>query len=142
MTVAADFDHVDVGQELCPLRLTLTGEQVARYAHAARLSAGRFLSDEGAREEGLSGQIAPGNFSLALFSRLVGHSFPGMRLRHLSATFRVPVRPHCGITVRGVVTEKRVADAGHFIECDLVLNGDDGECWVTGTASILLPPVA
>jgi acyl dehydratase len=139
MAEAVDFDHVDVGHELCPLRLTLTGEQVARYARAARLRAGRFLSDDGARQEGLPGQIAPGNMSLALFSRLIGESFPGMKLRRLSATFRVPLRPHHLITVRGVVTEKHVSDRGSFIECDLVLESEDGERWVTGTASVSLP---
>ncbi|MBP1685364.1 MAG: putative MaoC-like dehydratase [Deltaproteobacteria bacterium] len=140
MVEQLDFDHVDVGHELCPLRLTLTGEQVARYAHAARLQAGRFMSDDGARREGLPGQIAPGNMSLALFSRLIGQSFPGMRLRHLSATFRVPLQPRQRITVRGVVTEKHVSDQGSFLDCDLVLESEEGERWVTGTARVALPP--
>jgi len=135
-----DLDHVDVGHELSPLRLALSGEQVARYARAARLPVGRFLSDDGARREGLPGQIAPGNLSLALFSRLIGQSFPGMRLRRLSATFRVPVRPQHRITVRGVVTEKHVSEQGRFIECDLVLESEDGERWVTGTASVIPSP--
>ena len=140
MAELVDFDHVDVGHELRALHLTLTGEQVARYARAARLPAGRFLSDDGARQEGLPGQIAPGNMSLALFSRVIGQSFPGMRLRCLSATFRVPVRPHRRIAVRGVVTEKHVSDQGSFLECDLVLESEDGERWVTGTASVVLSP--
>ncbi len=139
MADQVDFDHVDVGHDLCTLRLTLTGEQVARYARAARLPVGRFLSDAGARAEGLAGQIAPGNMSLALFSRLIGRSFPGMCLRRLSATFRVPLRPHRRITVRGVVTEKHITDQGNFIECDLVLESEDGERWVTGTASVFVP---
>jgi acyl dehydratase len=139
MADQVDFDHVDVGHELGTLRLTLTGEQVAQYARAARLPAPRFLSDDGARQEGLPGQIAPGNLSLALFSRLLGESFPGMRLRRLSATFRVPVRPRHPFTARGVVTEKHVSDQGNFIECDLVLESENGERWVTGTASVALP---
>jgi len=139
MAEQVDFDHVDIGHELRTLRLTLTSEQVARYARAARLAAGRFLSDAGARKEGLPGQIAPGNMSLALFSRLIAQSFPGMSLRHLSATFRVPLRPHHAIAVRGVVTERHASAQGNFIECDLVLESEDGERWVTGTASVSLP---
>jgi acyl dehydratase len=136
----SDFDHIDVGHELQPLHLALTPEQVRRYAVSARIPAGRFLNDEAARLEGLPGQIAPGNMSMALFSRLLRESFPGTRLKRLSATFRVPVRPKQPLTVRGVVTEKHATDHGDFIECDLVLESQDGERWVTGTASVHVPP--
>jgi acyl dehydratase len=140
MPARSDFTHIDVGDELRTLRLTLTPEQVKQYAVTARMPGGRFMSDEAARKEGLPGQIAPGNMSLALLSRLIAGSFPGMRLQRLHATFRVPVRPNLPITVRGVVTEKHTSEEGNFIECDLVLESDEGERWVTGTASVHLPP--
>ena len=54
------FADIDVGHEVTPLRLTLTGEQVKRYAITARMPGGRFMSDEEARHEGLPGQIVPG----------------------------------------------------------------------------------
>lgn len=135
----ADFEHIDVGHELGALRLTLTPEQVRGYAVSARMPGARFMSDEAARREGLPGQIVPGNMSLALFSRLIRESFPGTTLKRLSATFRVPVRPNHPLTVRGVVTEKHATDRGNFIECDLVLESEDGERWVTGTASVYIP---
>lgn len=139
MSDQVDFDQIDVGYELPPLRLTLSGEQVWRYASAVGMRVGRFQSDEAARKEGLSGQIAPGNMSLALFSRLITESFPGMRLKRLSATFRVPVQPNHAISVRGVVTEKHVSEQGSFVECDLVLESAEGERWVTGIAHVYLP---
>ena len=139
MSEQFDFDHIDVGHELPPLRLPLSGEQVRRYANAVGVRVGRFLSDEAARKEGLPGQIAPGNMSMALFSRLIGESFPGMSLRRLSATFRVPVPANHVVTIRAVVTEKHASDQGSFVECDLVLENEEGDRWVTGTASVYLP---
>lgn len=139
MSEQFDFDNIDVGHELPPLRLTLSGEQVRRYANAVGVRVGRFLSDEAARKEGLPGQIAPGNMSMALFSRLIGESFPGMSLRRLSSTFRVPVLANHVVTIRAVVTEKHASDQGDFVECDLVMENEAGERWVTGTASVYLP---
>ncbi len=133
-----DFAHIDVGHELQTLRLTLSSEQVRRYALTARMPGPRFLSDEAARKEGLPGQIVPGNMSLALFSRLIREAFPGARLARLSATFRVPVRPNHALVIRGVVTEKHVTELGESVDCDLVLENEDGERWVTGTAHVQL----
>jgi len=133
------FEDIDVGHELQVLQLTLTGEQVRRYAVTARMPGGRFMSDEAARKEGLEGQIVPGNLSLALFSRVIADSFPGATLRRLGATFRGLVRPGHALVVRGVVTEKHCTDHGDWLECDLILESAEGDRWVTGTASVQLP---
>ena len=133
------FADIDVGHEVTPLRLTLTHEQVKRYAITARMPGGRFMSDEAARSEGLPGQIVPGNMSLALFSRLLNGAFPGTIVRRLSATFRGLVRPAVGLVISGVVTEKHCTDHGDLIECDLVLESADGDRLVTGTATVQLP---
>ena len=133
------FEDIDVGRELETLRLTLSGEQVRRYALAARMPGRRFMSDEDARKEGLPGQIVPGNLSMALFARQIAEAWPGATLLRLSATFRGLVRPDTTLVVRGVVTEKHCTDHGDLIECDLVLESDAGDRWVTGTASVRLP---
>ncbi len=139
MTDNTHFADIDVGHEVPPLRLTLSGEQVKRYAITARMPGGRFMSDEEARHEGLPGQIVPGNMSLALFSRLLNEAFPGTNLRRLSATFRGLVRPDVALVISGVVTEKHRSDHGDVIECDLVLESAEGDRLVTGTASVQLP---
>jgi acyl dehydratase len=133
------FEDIDVGHELDVLRLTLSGEQVQRYALAARMPGGRFMSDEAARKEGLPGQIVPGNLSMALFVRLIVGTWPATNLLRLSATFRGLVRPNVPLVVRGVVTEKHCTDHGDLIECDLVLESEESDRWVTGTASVRLP---
>lgn len=132
------FETVDVGDELPPLRLTLAGEQVRRYAEAANMPGGRFMSDAEAQAEGLPGQIVPGNLSLALFSRLLTEWDSSVRLKRLSATFRGLVRPDVALTLSAVVTEKHTSDHGNFLECDLVLENADGDRLVTGTATVAL----
>jgi acyl dehydratase len=133
------FEHVEVGDELPPLRITLSNEQVRRYAEAADMPGGRFMSDDAARAEGLPGQIVPGNMSLALFSRLLGEWGAGVRLKRISATFRALVRPNVALTLSAVVVEKHLSDHGNFVECDLVLENPDGDRLVTGTATVELP---
>ncbi|MFN8643285.1 MAG: MaoC/PaaZ C-terminal domain-containing protein [Candidatus Binatia bacterium] len=130
------FDSIDVGDELPPLRLTLSAAQVKQYAVAANMPGGRFMGDEEARAEGLPGQIVPGNMSLALFSRLLTSWAGGGRLQRLSATFRALVRPNVALVVSAVVTEKHVSDHGNFLECDLLLETAEGDRLVTGTATM------
>ena len=132
------FDAVEVGDDLPPLRVTLTGEQVRRYAEVANMPGGRFMSDEQAKAEGLPGQIVPGNFSLALFSRLLTAWSDRAQLRRLSATFRAIVRPNTPLTLHAVVTEKHASEDGNFLECDLLLENADGDRLVTGTATVRL----
>ena len=138
MVSDARLEEIEVGHELAALHLTLTNEQVRRYAMGAHMPAGRFLSDEAAQREGLPGQIVPGNMSLALFSRLIADSFPGAKLQHLSASFRSLVRPGQPLLLHGVVTEKHVTADGPLLECDLVLESEEGDRLVTGTATVHL----
>ena len=132
------FDTVDVGDELPALQLTLSGVQVRGYAVAANMPGGRFMSDADAQAEGLPGQIAPGNLSLALFSRLLTEWGTGVRLKRISATFRAIVRPNVPLRLSAVVTEKHASDHGNFLECDLVLENADGDRLVTGTATVIM----
>jgi acyl dehydratase len=130
------FDEVDVGDELPVLRVTFSNADVRRYAETADMPGGRFMSDEEARAEGLPGQIMPGNLSMALFTRLLASWSEGVRIKRLSATFRGLVFPNTPLLVTAVVTEKHTSDHGNFIECDLLLETEDGERKVTGTATI------
>jgi acyl dehydratase len=134
-----NFEPIQVGDELPALRLTLTAEEVARYAEAANMPGGRFQSDEAARAEGLPGQIVPGNMSLALFSRLLGAFGAAARIDKLTATFRALVRPGVPLVVTAVVTEKHSSDHGDFVECDLLLENAEGDRLVTGTAMVAFP---
>ncbi|MBI1818587.1 MAG: hypothetical protein HYR72_26680 [Deltaproteobacteria bacterium] len=135
----ANFDTVEVGDEIPGFSVTFAGEQVKRYALAADMPGRRFMSDEDAKQEGLPGQIVPGNLSMALFSRMITDWNPDAALVRLSATFRGMVYPNRALTVHGVITEKHSSDHGNFIECDLILQSAEGDRWVTGTATVRLP---
>lgn len=126
----------DVGDEIGPLRLILTGDQIRAYSVAAKMPGGRFTSDDEARKEGLPGQIAPGNLSLALFSRLLAETLPEGKVKRLSGTFRALVRPDVPLLLRGVVTERHCRESGDVLECDLVLETEAGDRLVIGTAEV------
>jgi acyl dehydratase len=126
----------DIGDELPPLRVTLTNAQVREYAIAANMPGGRFLSEEQAKAEGLPGQIVPGNMSMALFSRLLTEAISGAQIQRINATFRALVRPNVPLVISGVVTDRN----GENLECDLLLETEDGDRLVTGTATIILTP--
>lgn len=122
----------DIGDELPPLRVTLTNAQVREYAIAANMPGGRFLSEEQAKAEGLPGQIVPGNMSMAFFSRLLTETIDSVRIKRINATFRALVRPNVPLIVSGVVTDRD----GDTAECDLLLETEEGDRLVTGTATI------
>jgi acyl dehydratase len=72
MTVAGRrFDDVLEGDELGPVALFLSKDQVRAYARAVDHYFPRFTDDEGARREGLPGMITPGNMSMGLLTTLV-----------------------------------------------------------------------
>jgi len=133
------FEDVEAGDELPELRVTVTREQLRRFAAAANITDLRFSSDDHARKEGLPGQIVPGNMSLALLSRLVTDWARGACLRRLSATFRQVVRPASPLLVYGFVTDKRPEGDTVLVDCDLILEDEDGGILVTGTATVALP---
>lgn len=133
------FEDVEVGDELPALRETLRREQVRLYAQGTRVRGGRFDSDAAARAEGLPGQIAPGNLSMALLSRAVTNWGEQVRLKRLSATLRSFVHPEVPLLVHAVVTEKHASEDGTFVECDLIMENGDGDRLITGTATVLLP---
>ena len=137
MSFPVPSTDLDIGDELPALRLTLTREQVAEYARAANQAGPRFLSDAGARQDGLPGQIVPGNMSLALFSRVLG-TIEGGRVRRISGTFRGLVRPNVPLVVSGVVTDRQPSDDGDILECDLLLETEEGDRLVAGTGTVIV----
>ncbi len=130
---------LDFGDDLTPLKLTLAREQIGDYVRAANQVAPRFLSEEGGKKDGLPGQIAPGNMSLAMFSRLLEGAAPGAEVRRISATFRAFVQPNVALLVNGVVTDVEEQDAGRLLECDLLLETEAGDRMVTGTGTVFVP---
>jgi acyl dehydratase len=134
MTAAA----VEIGHAIPKLEITVSGDQVRRYAMVAHMPGPRFLSDEAARREGLPGQILPGNMSMALLSRMLTDWLPTARLEKLGVTFRGVVQPGKPIVCSGFVTDRRDGARGVELECDLILE-QSGERRITGVAVLRVP---
>jgi acyl dehydratase len=129
---------IEIGHEIPKLEITLSGDQVRRYATTANMPGPRFVSDEIARKEGLPGQILPGNMSMALLSRMLTDWLPRARLDKLGVTFRGIVQPGKPIVCSGFVTDRRDGEGSVEIECDLILE-QAGERRITGLAVLRLP---
>ncbi len=131
------FEDVEEGDEIAPLDLFLSKDQVRQYARTANMYVPRFTDDEGARKEGLPGMIAPGVMSMGLLARMISDWNRGALFKRMSTTFRSPVLPDRYIRLRGAITQKNARD--HTVECDLWIESDEGERWVIGTATLALP---
>lgn len=127
----------EIGDEIPKLAITLSGDQVRRYATTANMPGPRFYSDEVARKEGLPGQILPGNMSMALLSRMLLDWLPEARLEKLGVTFRGIVQPGKPITCSGFVTDRSADEGTVRLECDLILE-QGGERRITGVGVLRL----
>lgn len=128
---------MEIGDELPAVRIELSSEFVAAFAREAGMDWGRFTNHAEARAQGLPGQIAPGNMSLALISRCLLDWAPGMTLKRLGTTFRGLVVADRTVTVRGNVTEHHEhADHTTTYECDVWMESGEGERLVVGTATL------
>lgn len=131
------FDEIEEGDELPAIDLFLSKDGVRQFAKTADMYFPRFTDDEGARAEGLPGMIAPGVMSMGLLARMISDWNPAAVVTRIGATFRSPVLPDRNVHLRGAVTQKNEED--HTAECDIWMENDDGERWVVGTATVVVP---
>ena len=130
---------LDIGDELPPITIDLSSAFVAAYAREIGMDWGRFTNHEEARAQGLPGQIAPGNLSLALIARCLSDWAPGARLARLGTTFRGLAVADQAIVVRGNVVEKHErAGQRATLECEVWIENGEGERVVVGTATLEL----
>ena len=135
------YEDVEIGDGVGPVRRTITSEQVREFvgmwAHSR--DTGRFTESEKAREHGQTAPIVPGAMSMAMVSQLLTGWSPTVTLRKVDVIFRQMVRHDTPLNVGGVVVDKRVADGGPQIECDVFIDEVDGGRLVMGHAVISLP---
>jgi len=134
------FEDIEEGDELPGLDLFLSKDEVRRFAKTAGMYVPRFTDDEGARAEGLPGMIAPGVMSMGLLARLISDWNSAAMITRIGTTFRSPVLPDRNVHLRGAVTQKN--EDIHTAECDIWVENDEGERWVIGTATVVLPTKA
>ena len=135
--MAVVFEKLEPGDEVPTTVVELAPAYIAAYAREIGMDAARFTDPEGAKREGLPGQIAPGNLTLALLARSLLAWAPGARLRRLGTTFRGLALAGTSAHLHGTVTEKD--EARRSVECDLWMESAEGDRLVIGTATVEFP---
>lgn len=132
--MSLSFDDVEFGADLPATRPDVSLANVQRFCRAAGMVAGRFMSHEDAKKEGLPQAIVPGIMSQGILTALVHRWAPGCEVRSVDTVFRAPVLVDTQPTAKGVVTDKD--DAARTVTLDLTVSNEAGETRVLGTAVV------
>ena len=135
------FDDVDLGDEVGPVHRIVTDDQVIEFTQVwgQETRPSRFTSREEALSEGLPEAIVPGAMNIAIMSQLITGWSPSVTLRKLDVVFRSPVLHNRTLTLRGMITDKGIVDGDPQIECDVMMENEDGTPHVIGKATVSLP---
>ena len=133
---ARRYEEVEFGEDLPEIEPDVSLSNVTRFCRAAGMLAGRFISHEEARQEGMPQAIVPGIMSQGLLVSLVHRWAPGCGIRKIDTVFRAPVLVDSAPRCRGVVTDKD--DDARIVELDLTIVNEAGETRVLGTATVAL----
>ena len=135
--MSLSYDDVEFGADLPMVQPDVSIENVRRFCRAAHMEAGRFMSHDDARKEGLPQAIVPGIMSQGILTALVHRWAPGCEVRSIDTVFRAPVLVDTKPSAKGVVTDKD--DAGRTVTLDLTVVNEAGETRVMGTAVVAFP---
>lgn len=135
------YEDVEIGDEIGPVERTVSRAQVDAFLHIRGATPGpsRFTDDAQARKERLPGAIVPGGMNIAMASQLLTGWSPTVNLKKLEVSFRRAVLHNTLIELKGVVTDKHIVDDEARVECDVVIENEDGVSHVIGNATIALP---
>lgn len=132
--MSTSFEDLEPGDELSPVTIELGADFVREHALAMDMGAARFTDDAGAKQEGLPGQITPGNMSLGLLSRTLLGWLDGARLQRIGTTFRGLALAGQAATIQAMITEKE--EDARTVECDVWMESAGGDRLVIGTATL------
>ena len=129
------FNDFEIGDEIGPVTKTPTTAMVLQYAEVAHIQGLKFFFHKKAAEQaGLTQPIVPGPLNTTYLCQMLKDFFVGWRLRTLNTTFRTPIRHGETISLWGMITEKNEEDGVPTVYCDLVVENEQGERAITGTA--------
>jgi acyl dehydratase len=131
------YEDVELGDEIGPVRRTVTDEQVAAFINLWREEApSRFTDPEIAKGLGLAGTIVPGAMNMAMMSQLITWWSPTVTLKKLDVVFRQVVLHNIPIQIKGIVTDKDIVDGSPQLECDVFMENEEGTRMVIGKATV------
>ena len=136
------YDDVDLGDELPSMEREVTDDQVVEFLNIVRIGESkenRFTSSEVAKSEGLPEAIVPGAMNIAIMSTLITSWSPTVILRKLDVVFRGMVLHNRPIKLTGLITDKDMVDGTPRLECDVVMENEEGTPLVIGKATVELP---
>ena len=133
---AANFDAVEIGDDLPDFHPPVDLDNVKKFTRVARMDFARFTDHEYARKEGLPGAIVPGIMSQALLAALIHRWAPGCKIDTIDTIFRAPVLVDSNPICRGVVTDTDAEKRS--VTVDLTIVNEADETRVLGTAQVRL----
>ena len=137
------FDNVEVGDDIGPVDRVVTDEQVGEFIgiwEGGRSRGPSRFTDEGvAKKEGLAGPIVPGAMNIAVMSQLLTGWSPAVVLKKLDVVFRQVVPHNERLQLKGIVTDKKIVEGEPQLECDVMLENDQGDRLIIGKATVALP---
>ena len=135
------FEDVDVGYEIGPVERVITDEQVSEFVRfwESEGPRTRFTDPEVAEEFDLPGPIVPGAMNVALLFQLITGWSDTATLRVLDVVFRQVVQHNTPLLLKGIVTGKSVVDGEPRLECDVLIQDEEGVSLVIGKATVALP---
>ena len=140
--MAADFDTVQVGDELPERSNTVDRAQLVMYAGASGDFNPIHWNEEFATMVGLPGIISHGMLTMALVAKAVGDWAGGPQaVKNLSVQFRKEVRPEETVVAKGRVVEKDEASRTVKLElwAELERDGETVKPIKNGSAIVELP---
>jgi acyl dehydratase len=135
------FDDVNVGDEMTGLtKPPITEVQLVKYAGASGDFNPIHTVHHYAEKAGLGGVIAHGMLSMGFagehVTKWIGESGT---LKRLKVRFTAMTRPGDVVTLKGNVTDKKLAEGENLVECEFWVEKEDGTKTIKGDATVALP---
>ncbi len=131
------FESIEFGEDLPPVEVDVSLDNVRRFTKAAQMLAGRFNDHEQARADGLPAAIVPGIMSQGILVAMIHRWAPNAEVLTVDTIFRAPLLVDSKPVASGVVTD--IDEEARVIELDLTLKNERGETPVLGTARVTIP---
>ena len=133
------FEDVEPGDQIGPLVKQPSVEETRVFAELSHLS-GRFVSGEGAREEGADVMLVSSWQSMGYLAQLIAdwmgqHGF----LSRFDVYFRRRVEPEDRLECQAVVTDTTIAGERGVVTLDAFIVNQRGERPLQATAEVVLP---
>ena len=135
------FEDVELGDDIGPITRTVESDQVLEFVSLREPDPkpSRFTSESAAKEEGLPNAIVPGAMNIALMSQILTDWSPTVCLKKIDVVFRGMVPHEKPLTFSGIVTDKDDSGNSTDLECDIVMENQEGVRLVIGHAEFALP---